>query len=255
MAAGETEPTPNFEFQALRWARNYRLALLEEFGAHLHGEVIEVGAGEGQFTELLVELPSVRRVVAVEPEPRFCAELRRRSPGTTVVEGTVAVLAPGTECDALVSVNVLEHIQEDMRELTDYARLLRKRRGWLCLFVPARQELYAQIDRDFGHYRRYAKPELAAKLRSAGFEVARLFYFNWAGYFAWWANFRLLGKRSFAPRAVRFFDRAIFPMVHAFESRLARPPFGQSLLAVGRATPNDTNSRAEPRANEPLKQR
>jgi hypothetical protein len=33
---------------------------------------------------------------------------------------------------------------------------------------------------------------------------------------------------------VRFFDRFIFPATHLLESRLIRPPFGQSLLAVAR---------------------
>ena len=224
--------TQDFEFAALGEARNYRHALFEEFHCALQGEVIEVGAGIGQMSELLRNLPGVRRALAIEPDPRFCAEHRRRLPGHELVEGTANDLPAGTSCDAVLSINVLEHIREDAAELNRYAGLLRPRRGVLCLFVPARAELYAPIDKDFGHFRRYDYRELKSKLLQAGFSIERLCYFNCVGYFAWWTSFCLLKKRAFSPTMVRAYDRCVFPIVHWCESRFLRPPFGQSLLAV-----------------------
>lgn len=233
-AAAHTE---DFEFAALAEARNYRARLLREFGPDLAGRVLEVGAGVGQITAALCAHPGVREVVAVEPEARFCERLRACLPGRRVVCGTVAELGDDRDWDALLSVNVLEHIADDAAELRAYARLLDARRGALCLFVPARPELYAPIDRDFGHFRRYTRPALRARLEAAGFRVARLRYYNCAGYFAWWLNFRVLRRRGFDLPAVRLFDRVIFPLVHALESRVLAPPFGQSLLAVARPAP------------------
>jgi SAM-dependent methyltransferase len=227
--------TEDFEFAALAEAKNYRQALIAEFGDFLHGEVIEVGAGVGQMTELLTGLPKVRRAFAIEPDAAFCAQHRARFPNHDLLEGTVADVAVETVCDAILSINVLEHIREDEAELKRYAGLLLPRHGTLCLFVPARPEIYASIDKDFGHFRRYTRTELKSKLNSAGFTVTRLHYFNMVGYFAWWLNFCALKKRSFEVAKVRFFDRRIFPAVHAFESRILRPPFGQSLLAVAKA--------------------
>ncbi len=60
-------------------------------------------------------------------------------------------------------------------------------------------------------------------------------YYNFVGYFLWWLNFRVLAKRTFEVRAVRAFDRAIFPLVHGIESRLCPPPIGQSLIVVAMA--------------------
>jgi hypothetical protein len=137
--------------------------------------------------------------------------------------------------DAIVCVNVLEHIEDDAKELAIFFTLLRQQRGFLCLFVPARRELYAPIDRDFGHYRRYIRRDLAAKLAQAGFSIIRLSYFNSIGYLLWWLNFRVLKKRRFEPGKVAVFDRFVFPLVHTIESRLVRPPLGQSLLAVAKA--------------------
>ncbi len=231
--AGASTPAVSgaFEFEALRFARQYRQALLRDFSPFLKGRVVEIGAGIGQFTELLITVPGVQ-VLAVEPDAAFCRELSARLPGHPFLQGTAADLDAAFEAGAVVSVNVLEHIQEDAMELKVYRNLLSKRRGTLCLFVPARKELYAPIDRDFGHFRRYTKPELAMKLHASGFELLRLDYFNFAGYFAWWFNFRLLRKRHFSEPAVRLFDKLIFPIVHAFESKILRPPVGQSLLAL-----------------------
>jgi SAM-dependent methyltransferase len=224
--------TEDFEFEALAQARNYRRAILGEFGPFLRGAVVEVGAGIGQMTGHLVKLPGLHRTVAVEPDSKFCSRHRAQFPGHELVEGTVANLPAGTAWNALLSINVLEHIRDDEEELKRYAGLLRERRGALCLFVPARPELYAPIDKDFGHFRRYARAELREKLVGAGFEIERLHYFNCVGYLAWWLNFCLLKKRCFDCKKVRLHDKVIFPIVHAFESRIIRPPIGQSLLAV-----------------------
>lgn len=226
--------TGNFEFDALRAARNYRQALIREFSPHLSRQVIEVGAGIGQVTEQLASIPGVEQVLAVEPDPNFCRQFRERLPGHPLLEGTVDALGTNHSTNAIVSVNVLEHIEQDEKELATYARLLKKEAGTICLFVPARPEIYAPLDRDFGHYRRYTRPELRTKLKRAGFEITHLNYFNFIGYFAWWFSFCLLRQRRFQESSVRLFDRVIFPPMHAVESKLIRPPFGQSLLAIAR---------------------
>ena len=225
----------DFEFAALSVADNYRKALLCEFSEYMRGNVLEVGAGIGQITEALLANERIKRCVSIEPHSAFYAQLREKFPGHDLVHGTIQDLKGDADWDAVVSINVLEHIKNDEPELKSYHDHLGKSGGVLCLFVPARMEIYAQLDRDFGHFRRYVKPELGQKLERAGFEVLRLHYYNLAGYFAWWLNFCVLRKRGFNAGSVRFFDRFIFPWVHGFESHICPPFVGQSLLAVARA--------------------
>ena len=234
-APNATADTEDFEFAALERAVNYRKAVLGEFSEWLRGDVLEIGAGIGQFTAPLSRMPGVQRVTALEPEARFASEFRRLNPEITLVQGTIAAAALGEEWDAMLSINVLEHIDADEAELGIYARKLAARHGHLCLFVPARPELHAPIDMEFGHFRRYKHPELQRKMERAGFEIVRLEYFNLVGYFAWWWSFCVLKRHHFDAGSVALFDRYIFPWAHAIEARLMRPPFGQSLLAVGRA--------------------
>ena len=231
----ELANSEDFEFQALGEAKNYRAALLREFGPYLHGNVIEVGAGIGQMTAELRVLSSIGRLCSIEPDAGFCTRLRASFPDHDLIQGTVADLKEQTNWNAILSVNVLEHIEMDEAELASYFQLLQAAEGSLCLFVPARPEIYAAIDRDFGHFRRYTRQGLRSKLESAGFTVKHLRYYNLVGYFAWWLNFCLLKKRSFERQAVRFFDRAIFPPVYWSETRVAAPPIGQSLLAIAQA--------------------
>ena len=228
----EPAPAGNFEFEALRAARNYRHALLREFSPHLRGRVLEVGSGIGQMTERLRQLPAITHLLALEPDAAFCRQFRISFPTQPLIEGTIASLGDAAPWNAIVSINVLEHLLDDAGELARYRQALHGATGCLCLFVPARPEIYAPIDKDFGHHRRYSRPQLRQNLQDAGFQILRLHYFNCIGYFAWWLNFRVLQRRCFNVTSVRLFDRVIFPPMHAFESSVARPPLGQSLIAV-----------------------
>lgn len=234
----------NFEFEALRQAVNYQRLLVKEMGAFVRGRAIEIGAGIGQMTVRLRALPGVEYLQSIEPEAGFCEQFRQLLPGQPIIQGTIQD-APGLDWDAIISINVLEHIEQDEKELSLYNALLKSRRGALALFVPARQEIYAPIDRDFGHYRRYGRAEAVTKLTRAGFKIERIRYFDLAGYFAWLISCRMLGQRSFKPASVRFFDRVIFPVENFMETSICAPPIGKNLLIIARAV----NGAAETSAN------
>lgn len=222
-----------FGFDALSEARNYRQALVTEFSPFLKGMVVEVGAGIGQFTELLQKQNPVTQVVAVEPEEVYCRKIEKRLSGVQVYRGTCDNLPPGTFCHAVACINVLEHIEDDRHALRQFYHLLANERGALCLFVPARPEIYAPIDRQLRHFRRYTKSDLKEKLETAGFELIRMDYYNFPGYFVWWMLFRVLHMQM-TVSGVKLFDRCLFPMIHWLEERVMRPPIGQSLIAVAR---------------------
>ncbi len=173
--------------------------------------------------------------MAIEPEEKFQKGFVDRLPHIRLIPGTTEDLEPDDEFDAAVLVNVLEHIENDREELARLREILLPRNGYVCLLVPARQEIYSKLDTHFGHFRRYGKPELKKKLLEAGFSIERISYFNLVGYFAWAARFRIMGSMSFDIDQVRLFDRKIFPAAHWLESRICRPPIGQSVIAIAKA--------------------
>ena len=60
----------------------------------------------------------------------------------------------------------------------------------------------------------------------------RIHYVNAPGLLAWFVGMRLLRMTPQDGWSVRLWDRFVIPGARAFESRV-RPPFGQSLFAVG----------------------
>jgi SAM-dependent methyltransferase len=224
----------DFDFGALREAANYQRLLAKELAMFVRGRTLEIGAGIGQMTVRLRALPGVGFLQSVEPEPVFCEQFRRELPEQPLIQGTIRD-APGADWDAVVSLNVLEHIEHDRAELALYHAILKAQRGVLALFVPARPELYAPIDRDFGHYRRYTRSEVAAKLVDTGFKIEKIRYYDFAGYFAWLICCRLLRQRNLKPASVRCFDRLIFPLENFLERKICPPPIGKNLLVISRA--------------------
>jgi SAM-dependent methyltransferase len=227
--------TEDFEFSALNQAIYYPRAIVQEFRPFLNGNVLEVGAGIGQMARLFAGVNGVKSFKAVEPDPRFAAQFRKECPDLNLVEGLASSLNVGDGYDTITSVNVLEHIQDDVAELRCYRELLAPRSGHVCIMTPARQEIFSNIDRDFGHFRRYTKKSIKQILVAGGFKPIKICYFNLPGYFAWWLNFKLMGKRNFNPSMVRFYDQWIFRYFYMLEKSLLRPPIGQSLIAIAKA--------------------
>ena len=72
--------------------------------------------------------------------------------------------------DAIASLNVLEHLADDVGALTEMRRVLRPG-GRAAVVVPAGPGLYDFYDRHLQHERRYARRELSRKAKDAGFGV------------------------------------------------------------------------------------
>ena len=230
-----TAITEDFEFAALQEAYHYPRSIVREFQPFLQGNVLEVGAGIGQMTRLFAESHGAERITAVEPDSGFAKKFREACPHLRLLEGTISEVPLVESYDVIVSVNVIEHIEDHDDEMKRYYNVLHPRRGSLCILAPARSELFSPIDKDFGHFRRYTKASMRKCLQDAGFEIERLYYFNFTGYFAWLLNFKIMGSRSFNPSAVRLYDQLIYRMTNFLETKVSRPLVGQSIIAIAKA--------------------
>ena len=126
-----TAHTENFEFDALQKAANYRTTLIQEFKPWLKGRVLEVGAGIGQMTAVIAQLPGIETLLGLEPEGKFCQKFRGLHPELHVVEGSLETVSIDPDWDAIVCINVLEHIRDDELELARFCGKLARRRGHL----------------------------------------------------------------------------------------------------------------------------
>ncbi|HEX6589376.1 MAG TPA: class I SAM-dependent methyltransferase [Longimicrobiales bacterium] len=220
------------ELDALAGAHNYYGWLMRRFRPYFGPRVVEVGAGIGTIGDHLRREPAIRDLTLIEPaennypllEQRFRADAHVRTVKGYLEDQSLA------GADALVAVNVLEHVPDDRSFLRAARRTLRPG-GHLLLFVPAVQAIYGSLDEAFEHHRRYGRRQLAGRLRDAGFRIEQLRYANSIGVVAWFVVGRVWRQRTLAPRSVRFYDRVVFPWLSAVEDRVP-PLIGQSLLAI-----------------------
>ena len=197
------------------------------------GRVLEVGAGVGTFT--LALLQTAEHVVAVEPSERGSAAIAQTThhdARVTVVHGYASDAAALGPFDGAVLSNVLEHIEDDEAALRELHALVRPG-GCVAVFSPAFELLMSDFDRSIGHHRRYRKRQLRERFEQAGFEIVEARYVNVPGFFAWLLVARLLRQRPTHSQLSRFYDNFVVPATRWFESHV-RPPFGQSVLVIGR---------------------
>jgi SAM-dependent methyltransferase len=224
------------ELDVFYLARNWKAYWAGELRPYLGSDVLEVGAGTGSNTELLCSARHTRWL-CLEPDEALLRGLARRvetHPCRAVIEarrGTLESIAEGERFDTILYIDVLEHIEDDRRELESASRLLRGG-GFLVVLAPAHQWLYSPFDRAIGHYRRYSKESLAATAPGR-LEPQRLFYLDSAGLLTSAAN--LLCLRQSLPTAgqIRFWDRWIVP-VSVRMDRWLRLALGKTVVGVWR---------------------
>jgi glycosyltransferase involved in cell wall biosynthesis len=214
--------------------KRYNTFLWELMRPFVGRRVLEIGSGTGAITRYLA---TREKVVATDLDLEYVELLRRTFAGEPNVEvhrlDLAALSRDGfvpRSFDTVVCANVLEHVADDGGALRALHDVLEPG-GRVILIVPALRQLYGEIDRAIGHHRRYSRADLTRKLADGGFAIEHARYFNTLGAAGWFLNARLLGRRSVPGFQARINDWLV-PLLR-LERRL-RPPFGMSLLAVGR---------------------
>lgn len=228
----------------LREAVNYRRWLAALAVPWLGDDALEIGSGLGDHAAEWASLGV--GITASEADPGRLAYLRSRFDG----DGRVAVrevrvpIDVTAEHSAVVAVNVLEHIQDDVRALRSFRGLVREG-GHVVIVVPAFPFAFSRFDAEIGHFRRYRRGSLRAAMEAADLEVVHIRYVNSVGLIAWFIAMRVLRMRPGRGASLRLYDRLVVPLVRRVE-QLGAPPFGQSVLAVGRRNALDEGADPPP---------
>jgi len=185
--------------RAVNWKAYFRSHLRK----YLHGDVLEVGAGLGGTTAVLLDdVP--KRWVALEPDPQLAAQLTKwlESRGSKNVEvrlGTVADLAAG---------------------------------GALIVLSPAHQFLFSPFDKALGHFRRYSARELRA-IGPPGLKCETIRYLDSAGMILSLGNKLLLRQSIPTAKQIHVWDRYFVPISRVVD-RLLGYRLGKSIIGVWR---------------------
>ena len=224
--------TPNYD--------KYQFSLFKKY---LGGRILEIGAGGGRISNLVIRDIQFEEFVISEPSPNFMARLKQRfagTPKTYLAPGElddVAKMYPSL-FDVTFSVHVMEHVEDHVSFVRQQLDLLRPG-GRLIILVPALQFLYSTLDKNIGHFRRYNKSSLRAVFKGMPVRIDKLFYSNFLGVIGslYFSRIRKVEYQSSESERKRFFkvyqifSQFFVPVIEVAE-RFVPVPIGLNLTLI-----------------------
>lgn len=223
------------ELETMSYAVNYNQWILKIFKSYISGNVVEVGAGQGSLSKLF--LPYAKRFVAIEPDENNCRTLSEKFKGEDKIKIYNGFLSetklPFDVVNTVLYINVLEHIEDDHKEMKMVSDLIGKD-GYICVFVPAIKKLYGDVDKQVGHFRRYSKSELITLFeKKLKMKIQTIGYFDFAGVLPWYLSTCVLKSNNVSTKNVRLYDKLVVPIMSRVES-IFPMPLGKNLYIVAR---------------------
>jgi len=201
--------------------------------------LLEVGCGAGFVLETLARR-ALPILAACDASAEALSRARQRARRALLFRADVRRLPVRGGFDAIMALDVIEHVFEDRDALREMLAALRPG-GGLLLTVPQHRWLWSAVDEFSHHCRRYDRKDLIAKAREAGFDLVRC-----TSFFLATLPFALASRRSrrdvpFDPSAELRIPKALNLMFAGLlkpESWLVKAgvplPAGSSLLLVAR---------------------
>jgi len=226
--------TESLEF--LSSVSNYNHWMANTLEPYVGQKVVELGCGIGNILQYYLLR---KKLIGIDLDPNLINYCKKKFEDHSNCEFICADIFEDdikldSNIDTILSMNVIEHIEDDRKALKWMVDNL-SLNGSLVILVPAHPLIYGEIDKAAGHYRRYVMEDLITKIEGTGCKVTANFYFNCIGFFGWGLNSRLLKKKTIPNKQTLMYDRYIAPL-QAWAEGIIHPPFGQSLVVVAHKT-------------------
>jgi hypothetical protein len=226
------------ELELFEKATNWKSYITSQFKQNISGRVLEVGTGIGAFIPWLMN-PNVTQWTCLEPDIKF-GELLRQKYSKEISEGKLEVktgylkdIPESEKYDTILYLDVLEHIEDDHREMElSFQRL--KSNGSIIVLAPALQFLYNEFDKNIGHYRRYNHQSLKC-LTPKESKLESIRYFDSAGFMLSLGNKWFLKQSQPKLEQIMFWDKVIVPVSKVVDKMTAHA-FGKNIVAIWKKT-------------------
>ena len=214
------------ELKKLENLINYNKNIVKLFSKYVEKDfkVLDFGAGIGTLSVLFNEQNSIKPI-CLEPDLGQSAILTER--GFKVLHNLSEI--DDNSLNLCFSSNVFEHIENDNETFkTLYMKI--KPGGYICIYVPAFNFLWSDLDVKVHHYRRYDKKLIYKLIKGTNCKVIDFKYIDPIGFFLA-LLFKLLNKKTNEIKAsdIKIFDKFLFPSNKIFE-KLIFYAFGKNIL-------------------------
>lgn len=211
-------------------------------------KILEVGCGTGAT---LASLNPFGKTFGIDISPNALRHCRERGIRRVAQADGTSLPFADQVFDLLVTVDVLEHIEDDTETLKQFHRVL-KPDGMLLLIVPAFASLWSSRDIRLNHKRRYSRQELNQKTLASGFAIQKLAYLDALSFPFLYLWVKSKGLKNPGVADIRMDVLALpkpinFILLHIMrlETRLLThfpSPFGVALLCVARKEGSNAGS-------------
>jgi phospholipid N-methyltransferase len=203
------------DLEILSSANHYIQLQFSKIKEFLGCRILEIGAGIGNHTSFLLQThPEL--LVAIEKEGELCRILKDKF-GEDIdilpielsdINGSTLETLKSLRIDTIISINVLEHIEDDFACLQSLANILVPG-GRIITIAPASKCLFSELDRQYGHYRRYSRATFADYATRLNLSEELNSYFNMSGWLAWFFMSRIGNTGRLNERGVRIYDHLL----------------------------------------------
>jgi SAM-dependent methyltransferase len=137
------------------------------------GTIVEVGCSSGWLLSEMREAFPRALIIGTDYVAGPLRDIAQRQPRLPLVQlDLTRAPFPDASVDAVVALNVLEHIEDDARAVAEIFRML-KPGGVAVIELPAGPGLYDVFDKALMHHRRYTRRSAVTLFERAGFVVQR----------------------------------------------------------------------------------
>jgi len=152
-------------------SRRHTLLELDRWLPDRGGVILEVGCSGGYFLRDLAAARPSAEIIGADFALGALEHLGRALAAVPLLQFDLTRCPlPDASVDAVVLLNVLEHIQHDDIAIAQLHRILRPG-GVMIAEVPAGTSLFDAYDRHLMHFRRYDMPGFLDLVEGGGFEV------------------------------------------------------------------------------------
>jgi SAM-dependent methyltransferase len=154
------------------WFKSRNKLILNAIQKHCKfaAKFMEVGCGTGYVLSAVEAMPQFEEIIGTELFVEGLKFAQQRCSRASLLQMDARAMPYVEHFDAIGTFDVLEHIEDDVRVLSQMHRAL-KPNGHLLITVPQHPWLWSAVDEAACHVRRYTKTELHTKIKAAGFEV------------------------------------------------------------------------------------
>jgi len=167
-------------------SREHAAEQLSRWLSGRNGRIMDIGCSSGFFLRLLRQRFPNCAIVGADCVLGPLERLSRSMQDVPLLQFDLLKCPwPDHSFDALILLNVLEHIEDDLGAAQQVHRIL-KPGGVAIIEVPAGPGLYDVYDQELLHFRRYRMADLLDKLRTAGFEILERSHLGFFLFPAFW---------------------------------------------------------------------